>query len=82
MFLWIFIWSIVEKEVSEAEFQLLEQDEDVSLYSLWLISPKRQIQQIQRLLRLGHCESVRKRFFDGAFFALIKPVNSMFSWDV
>jgi hypothetical protein len=36
--LWILIWSIVEKETSAAEIQLLNQDEDVSLYSLWIMT--------------------------------------------
>jgi len=36
--LWILIWSIVEKEVVETEIKLLNQDEDISLYSLWLMT--------------------------------------------
>jgi hypothetical protein len=33
--LWMFIWSVVEKKTLEVEIQLMEQGEDLSLYSLW-----------------------------------------------
>ena len=36
--LWILIWSIVEREATEAEIQLFNKGEDLSLYSLWLMS--------------------------------------------
>jgi hypothetical protein len=36
--IWILIWSAIEKQTLEVEVQLIEQGEDISLFSLWSVT--------------------------------------------